>query len=803
MLRKILLVGLVYFTGAELWAQVGNCTSGPIFQGNDVRIPCEQADVWLSFCQDRTVRVRTSWDRSLEDPEPYMVVQYDWPDVAYSRQETDSSWILETAALKIILTKTPFSISFYTAEGALLSEGVAETNQHERVQSEKKRLPDEHFFGFGERMDRLDRTGRTLDLSVGRGEGQPHEVGAYNILEANYAPVPFFMSTRGYGIFLHNSYATHWDMGASSPEHYTFGAAGGELDYYFFYGPAFADILNAYTDLTGKSPLMNRFAFGLHVGTYSGGTWGHEAMTSGHYVVALVEKFRALGIPMDVLHLDSTWRIFGKNGGKGATSFEWRETFTDPRSMFDSLYALHVNMVGLHVRPRFDNGNQLRLLDTARELGYVYPETDHPGEFVNFFDTAAVNWWWQQGVRRVADQGAMFLKTDEGSAFGRKANESDKVGPRGKEIARLHNLFPIVYAKAPYEKFQTYNQLRGMNHTREGYAGIQRYPFIFAGDWPSEWQYFEPIIRAGLNIGLSGVGYWAHCMGGFEHDADPELYIRWTQFGLLSPVAHLFGMDHPGYKEPWNYGTEAEQIFKKYDSLRYSLIPYLYSNAWIMYRTGAPIMRALVFDYQHDLNTYSISDEYLLGTSILVAPVTTKGAQSRTVYLPAGKWYDHWTGKVYTGGRDVLVVTPLDELPLFYKAGAIIPSQDPVQYVDDEPLTHLTLDIYPDSVSTLDLYEDDGHTLDYQKGTYTLTAIRCEANSQETRLFFREEKAGYELPERTYTIRIHAANAPNALTVTRGKKVKKLEKWSFDPQTEILVLDVKKAFDEPMILTIR
>ena len=173
---------------------------------------------------------------------------------------------------------------------------------------------------------------------------------------------------------------------------------------------------------------------------------------------------------------------------------------------------MNLNAVGLHLRPRFDNGKTYRLLDKARKGGYVYPEENGEGEFVNFFDKKSVDWWWNEGVKNVADQGAMFLKTDEGSAFGHKANESDKVGPQGEEIKSLHNLFPLAYAKAPFEKFQEYNKIRGMNHTREGYAGIQRYPFIFAGDWPSEWQYFEPVIKAGLNIGLSGVGNWAHCI---------------------------------------------------------------------------------------------------------------------------------------------------------------------------------------------------------------------------------------------------------------------------------------------------
>jgi alpha-glucosidase (family GH31 glycosyl hydrolase) len=195
---------------------------------------------------------------------------------------------------------------------------------------------DEHFFGFGERMDFLDRRGKKLKLNVGRGKGLPHIVGAYNILEANYSPIPFFMSTNGYGIFFHNAYPTEWNMGNERKNAYSFSAAGGELDYYFIYGPRFPNILDQYTSLTGKAPLMSLFAYGLHLGTYSGGTWSFEQFSSDQYVINLARKLRELGIPVDILWLDSTWRIFGEVGGKGATSFEWRETFKNPKGMFDS-----------------------------------------------------------------------------------------------------------------------------------------------------------------------------------------------------------------------------------------------------------------------------------------------------------------------------------------------------------------------------------------------------------------------------------------------------------------------------------
>ncbi len=781
----ILLLFAVFIESVKAQS-AGNYSSGFRKQANEYSFSAQNADVRLEFCTPGMFRVRISWSRKFEPDENLMVSNNSWPAVNTSSSETADQFSISTSKLNVIVYKSPFRVAIFSKDGKLLSSEVTGMDRKgDTVSCTKSLTPDEHFFGFGERMDFIDQRNKKVALNVGRGKGRPHIIGAYNILEANYSPVPFFMSTKGYGIFLHNSFATEWDMGATSNEQYSFKAAGGELDYYFMYGPDFPSILSDYTALTGKSPLLPQFALGLHAGTYSGGTWGHERETSDSYVVELAGKFREMGIPVDLLWLDSTWRIFGKNGGNGATSFEWRDTFKDPKGMFDSIYAMHYKMVGLHLRPRFDNGNKLNLLDQAREKGLVYPEPDNKGEFVNFFDQKSVDWWWENGVMRVASQGAKFLKTDEGSAFGGLANESDKTGPTDRTAQKLHNVFPIAYAKAPYEKFQQFNGIRGVNQTREGYAGIQRYPFIFAGDWPSQWQYFGPVIKAGLNIGLSGVGYWAHCMGGFEQPADPELYIRWVQFGMFSPVALVFGMDHPGYKEPWNYGDQALANFKKYDLLRYRLIPYIYSNAHKMYLTGMPLMQSLVLGYQNDQNVYDIGDQYMFGDNLMVCPVTTKGAQTRTVYLPEGTWYDYWTGKKYEGKKYVHVVAPLDTIPVFAKAGAIIPMQPEMHYTGEKPVDEITLDIFPGANSSFSLYEDDGLSLDYQNGKFANTEIRTIAQPNTLKVIINKPSGLFRPSVHTYLakIRLEGVKKPSAVT-ENGKALR--QGWRYDDKEHVL-----------------
>tara|TARA_B100001765_G_scaffold184634_1_gene129001 strand:+ start:3952 stop:6390 length:2439 start_codon:yes stop_codon:yes gene_type:complete len=778
MLRLGLFMALL-MTIVQAHAQtgLGNFQKVDSENGNKIVFATDEAKVQLEFCTPSLVRIRSIWDGDFSKNEPWMVVKYDWPEVIYTAKESEATISYSTESLNILIHKTPFFVTISDKEGKVLTSEadqdkiLGSSKNQDTVNVTKKLFPDEHFFGFGERMDFLDRRGKALRLNVGRGQGRPHIVGAYDVLQANYSPVPFFMSTRGYGIFLHNANPTNWDMGHNNPETYSFSAEGGELDYYFMYGPDFSSILDTYTDITGKAPMLPKFAMGLHVGTYSGGTWGHEEETSTDYVVALAQKFRDLNIPLDVLHLDSTWRIFGENGGTGATSFEWRETFKNPEGMFNDLYALNLNMVGLHLRPRFDNGKELRLLDEARRKGYVYPEPNNQGEFVNFFDEKSVDWWWKNGVKRVADQGAMFLKTDEGSAFGHKANESDKTGPQGKEINALHNLFPIAYAKAPYEKFAEHNKMRGMNQTREGYAGIQRYPYIFAGDWPSEWQYFEPVIKAGLNIGLSGVGNWAHCMGGFEHVADPELYIRWCQFGLMSPIAHLFGMEHPNYKEPWNYGEEAQSIFKKYDELRYELMPYLYSALYQNHSTGQPLMRALVLDYQKDPNVYEITDQYMLGDNLMVCPVTTKGAQTRTVYLPEGNWVDYWTGNTFSGKKFISVLCPLDKMPLFVKAGGILPKQELINYVGEKEINSYDLEVFMGGDSTFELYHDDGKSMKYTEGDFATTLIKTESKQDRTVIQIDPSDGKFDTSDITYNVKVHLNEKPKTVMVNNEKLV--------------------------------
>ena len=696
-------------------------------EGNQVTFASREGLMRMQLCSPTMLRITKSATAAFPADEHWMVVRYDFDPVDYSVNSTEGGACLETEAVRVTIADAPWRLSVTDrSTGEVIYEELDATySQAEQGQPRTtcRMAGDEHFFGFGERMDHLDQRGQRIHLNVELGRGPKPAVGGKDILRANYCPVPWMMSSRGYGIFFHTAWPTDWDMGWTSHDTYAWQADGGALDYYFVLGPSFAQMIHSYQQLTGTCPMMPRAAYGLHLGSYSGGTWNHEECASQHYNVALVERMRNEHIPVDLLWLDSTWRIFNSRFHNGGCNYNWQQAFPDPKGMIDSIYDQHIALFGLHVRSIADDGPQSTFYQDALTAGALFPGMEERG-IVNFFSPTATDWWWQHGPMHVIEQGVRFFKTDVGSAF-RYPGRQDSIVYDGMTGAELHNLFPIAYGEAPYRRFITQNRQRGFTHTREGYAGIQRYPFIWAGDWGTEWQWFEPVVRAGLNIGLSGVGYWSHCMGGFEQYSpyDDDLYVRWVQMGMFSPVAILFGMDHPRYHEPWTYGPEVQRIFTTYDSLRYTLIPYIYTHAHEMTETSRPLMTPLLYDWQHDEVTYQIADQYMFGPSIMVCPVTTKGALSRPVYFPGGRWIDFWTGERLEGRLWRSFLTPQALMPLFIREDAIIVKQPEVQWMAQADGQPITLCCYPVSDATLQYYEDDGISLDYEEGLYALTAI--------------------------------------------------------------------------------
>lgn len=807
---KWIIVGLLILWHGTIMAIIPYKQNGnTLYFGNEGK-----ESMRIEFCNPQMIRITKSPDGNYRQNENWMVVKYDFDNVNYEVIQNSTNTIVRTEYMELCITTSPWLVSAKNLKGKVLYKETAITLPSGKQGPSTTCLlgADEHFFGFGERMDFLDQRGQKLHLNVELGRGPRPAVGGKDILRANYCPVPFFMSTRGYALFFHNASPTDWDMGWSDIKQYKFSADCGELDYYLIVSSNMEGMLRNYQLLTGNAPLMPRSAYGLHVGSYSGGTWNHETEASDSYNIEVVRRLRKEQIPFDMFWLDSTWRIFGKRYHNGGCSFEFQHNLKNPSSMIDSIYANNVNMFGLHIRSIVDDGYEGNtLFQDAVKAKAVYPGASTEG-IINFFNQKSVDWWWDNAMKRIVDLGVQFVKTDVGSAFHLKDDMATLPGTEitGKE---LHNLFPIVYAKAPFLKFQTHNKKRGLDHTREGYAGIQRYPFIWAGDWGTEWQWFEPVIRGGLNIGLSGIGNWAHCMGGFEQysDYDTDLYLRWVQFGMFSPVAMLFGMDHPRYHMPWTYGEEAMNIFRQYDNLRYSLIPYIYTSAYQMYTTSRPIMAPLVYDNLNDERTYQISDQYMFGPGMMICPVVTKNALSRYVYFPKGKWIDFWTGERLKGRQYKSFLTPIERMPIFIKEGAIIPRQKVVQFIGEKPINNIELLIFPTTHSSYFYYEDDGESLDYQSGEYSLTEIDSRVVNNTWTLKIQKPIGNFKPTPHTYSIQGYWDQKPTVV-IQNGKTMpernqldnpENKENWWYDNERHIIYIQSQVTNMSEICLSIK
>jgi alpha-D-xyloside xylohydrolase len=536
--------------------------------------------------------------------------------------------------------------------------------------------PEERLYGFGERFVPLDQRGRRWESWTIDALG--------TATQRAYKPVPFGMSSRGYGLFINSSARIDFDLGASSSLSAAFAIDAPELDYFIIYGPALSDVLRRYWRLTGAPPLPPRWSFGFWTSRF-----GYK---SREEVEAVARGYRERALPCDVIHLDPPWMGPEENW----CNLTWDTgAFPDPAGMIEDLRDLGFR-VCLWENPYVAQGSALYaegaangffVQDAAGEP-YLIPGWTAkrvPTAVVDFTNPAAAAWW-QERHRALLDMGVATFKTD----FGEWAPPDGRYHD-GTPGQKAHNLYPLLYNRAVFAVLNDYSGGKGLVWARSATAGGQCYPVHWGGDSRTTFGHMATSLRGGLNFILSGFAYWSHDIGGFTHESNPALYARWAQFGLFSSHARAHGTTP---REPWVFGEDVEAIFRKYATLRYRLLPYIFSCAAQTVTTGRPLLRPLLLDYQDDPTTHTLDLQYLFGDAFLVAPVFAPEADV-SVYLPAGRWIDYWSKHTHAGPGWVIVHAPLDTLPLFVREGAIIPMGPPAQYVEEQSLDPLTLDIYP------------------------------------------------------------------------------------------------------------
>jgi alpha-glucosidase len=630
-----------------------------------------------------------------------------------------------------------------------------------------------------------------------------------------YESIPFFIGVRGeraYGMYLNNSYRTTFNMGAGNHRYYSFAAAGGALDYFFFAGPGIPRVVERYTAITGRMPLPPRWALG-----YQQSRWSYYP---DEQVLRLARAFREKRIPADVIYLDihymDDYRVF-----------TWHpERFPDPEGLLAELQALGFKVV-LIVDPgvKQEEGYAVAEEGLAGDHFVRYPDGEvyvgsvWPGRsYFPDFTRPATRAWWGTHLERLLDEGVDGIWNDmnEPAVWG-KAFPVEVESEAGS-FKRVRNLYGLYMAQGTYDALADARPAgRPFVLTRAGFAGIQRYAAVWTGDNVASWEHLELGIRMLLGLGLSGVPFVGADVGGFEGGPTPELFARWIQAGAFNPFFRGHTAHDTPPQEPWAFGEEVEAIAREAIELRYRLLPYFYTLFRESSRTGAPILRPLFWHHQADTVAYEpdYQHQFLVGERLLVAPVTREGAREQEVYLPEGRWLDLATGEVYDGRQAVTVDAPLDRVPMLLAAGGIVPFQEVVQHVGqttprggaaDPSASKLTLEVFPADSGAFELYEDDGSSFAYRDGDYRTTRFAVTPEGSSIELVREVTHDGWTAGEWLLEVHFRAVEAPETVAID-GRSLSSLdsvaagdEGFSYDAGRRLLTVLFREVGERQMIV---
>ncbi len=745
--------------------------------------------IQLTVLAPDLVRVRTLFPGQQAAPDhSWAIARADWPVVPCQIREDAETVTVATMELEIVLRRHPLLVEFRDAVSHRRINAderpAARDPRTGRLAAAKRLGLDEHFYGLGEKAAPLDR--RRGEFTLWNSDTPAYGLGQ----DPLYQSIPFYLGWedgRAYGLFYDNSCRTTFDFGHSGQASAGYTAEGGVLDYYFFAGPGMKKILGRYTELTGRLPLPPLWALGNQQCRYS---YYPDTM-----VEEIARQYRRRDLPLDVLYLD----IHHMNGYR---VFTWNpERFPDPAGLAARLGQQGIRLVaivdpGVKYQPVtgpvpptpaqdpgrgpqeqsyyvFNEGTQrdffLRRQDGSLYLGEVWPGK---AVFVDFTRADARRWW--GGLHRaLLEQGVAGIWTD----MNEPADFADRTGASQKDVVfddlgaktlypQNRNLFALNMARATYEGLQALQpDRRPFVLTRAGYAGIQRYATMWTGDNTATFESLALNIPMFASLGLSGESFVGADLPGFIGRGDGELLARSYEVGFLAPLCRNHAANEDYDHEPWRYGAAYEAIVRKYLKLRYRLLPFLYTTLEEAHRTGVPLFRPLLLNFQDDPSTLNLDDEFMIGEALLAAPALHARARARDVYLPGGRWYDFWTGAPLAGGRMFAVELPLDHLPLYVRGGSILPSTEPMSHTGEKPWNPLYFDIYPDEQGTAQgsLYEDDGLTPAYGRGVIRRTVVDYARTGATARLTVAAPQGPYQPGPRWLDFAVHAAAASQVI----------------------------------------
>ena len=702
----------------------------PRREGNALVFRSSQGSVIVSAAAADIVRVRFSPARDFGRDHSYAIVNRALGDPQAAVRIGARESQIVTPALTVSVRHRPFRVSVSDASGNDLDaddpeRGIAYSGRAVRVW--KRLRDDEQVYGFGEKVGGLNKRGRQLGgYSYTMWNSDTYAYESYT--DPIYVSVPFYLVLRGgrtHGMFLDNTFRSTFDVGHTSQGLMSFGAEGGELDYYLVYGPDPKRVIQRYTEMTGRMPLPPRWALGYHQCRYS---YYPESR-----VRFIAQNFRERRIPADVIWLDIHYQDAYK-------PFTWdRERFPDPAKLIADLRRDGFRAVPiLDAHPKqergylpYDSGvagdHLVKNPDGTVYVAPVWPsqaeKNPGPSVFPDFSKPAARDWW--GGLYKIfTDIGITGIWNDmnEPAIFNtptgtmpldvRHDNEGQPTDHR-----EIHNVYGLLMTRSTYEGLR---RLRPNDRpfvlTRATFAGGQRYSAVWPGDNISTWEHFRATIPMLTGMGLSGLAFVGSDIGGFAGAPSAELYTRWLQAGVFYPFMRTHTTIDTPDQEPWSYGTVHESINRRAIELRYQLLPHIYNVMAESSATGLPAMRPLVLEFPDDPRTWGLDDQFMVGSDLLIAPVLHEAQREREVYLPKGDWFDFWTGRHYQGGASARLPVTLDSIPIFVRGGAFVFRQPVVQHTGEMPGKPLEVQVFPAAMSEGVLYEDDGETMAHASG---------------------------------------------------------------------------------------
>ncbi|WP_273273643.1 glycoside hydrolase family 31 protein [Maribacter polysiphoniae] len=677
-------------------------------------------------------------------------------------EEKEDYYLILTSKLRVLVDKSTLRIQISDTEGNIINEDELGFHWEENyeyggntVKMSKITQNAESYFGMGDKATHSNLKGKRVNNwcmdQYAYGKDQ----------DPLYKAIPFYMGlhkNQAYGIFFDNTFRTYFDFAHERRNVTSFWADGGEMNYYFFYGPEMSKVVKAYTNLTGTPELPPMWAMGYHQSK-----WSYFPESN---VKELASKFRELRIPCDALYLDIDYM-------DGFRCFTWdKKKFPDPKRMISELNEDGFKTVVM-IDPGIKIDKDYWIFQEAMEKDYFCKRGDGPymkgkvwpGEchFPDFTNPEVREWWAELYKEFMSELGVHAVWNDMNEpAVMEVPTKTAPLDTRHNYDGhpcthrKAHNIYGMQMVRATYEGIKKYvYPKRPFVITRAAYAGTQRYSSTWTGDNVATWEHLWLANVQVQRMCMSGMSFVGSDIGGFAEQPNGELFARWIQLGVFHPFCRVHSSGDHGDQEPWSFDTDVTDIVRKFIELRYQHLPYIYTMFWKYSKFGEPMLKPLVYFDQEDPQTHFRTDEFIFGDHILVCPVQEPNAQGRRMYIPRGKWYNYWDNTIVKGGKEQWVDADIDIMPLFVKEGSIIPKFPVQQYVGELVIEELDLDVYYKlGTESSTVYEDDQDGYDYNKGNFSLRNFKL--NGKANSLAIQQFKDGAFIASyETFRINLH------------------------------------------------